>query len=703
MHTAVLTGLLSHVGLAEVVEPSRGSRSRGRKPQREYLGARGTRFAINPGSSLARVNPPLVMAAEIVETTRLWARTVGAITAEQVEEVGAHLVKRNYSEPHWSARAASVQAYETVTLYGVPVVSGRRVGYGRIDPVQAREIFIRSALVEGLWRTRHAFFAGNAAVRAEAEELQERTRRRDLVVDDQVLYDFYDARIPADIVSGTHFDAWWKRTRDREPDRLTLTLDDLLLTDRTPEAEAFPDEIEVGDHRFPLRYRFEPGDPRDGVSVFVPLAQLTQLDPRPFSWLVPGLRAELVTELIRALPKGTRRHFVPAPEYGRRVLEALPDRPGPDTESLPAAVARLLRALTGETVSPADFDLAALPSHLQLTFVVTANGSTDAEVLAEGPELGALQRQLAAEVTETLSTAASEYTRTGATDWVFGTIPETVEVRRSSRGAQRVAVGHPALTDEQVSVGLTVVDTAERQHRVHAAGLRRLVVLQTPDPTRWTVAHLSNTDKLALAASPYASVPALLADVRLAVVGELIRRIAPGAVRTEDRFRRLCDEVRVDAADLMRSLTALTAEIIRLHGSVTARLGEVARREPAVADDLTEQLGNLVFRGFVSATPYERLTEFPRYLRAAELRIDAVLANPARDRPGFEVIARCEDAYAALCDRQPPGPLPTAVADIGWQLEELRVSLFAQSLRTPTPVSEKRVMSAIAAVQPSPY
>ena len=701
VHTAVLTGLLSHIGLADVAEPAakRGVKpARSRRPSREYLGARGSRFAINPGSSIARVNPPLVMAAEIVETTRLWARTVAPVTAEQIEAVAGHLLKRSYSEPHWSSRAASVQAYETVTLFGVPIVSGRRVGYGRIDPVQAREIFIRSALVEGSWRTRHTFFAANAAVRAEAEELQERTRRRDLVVDDQVIHDFYDARLPPEIVSGAHFDAWWKRARASDPELLTLSLDDLVVAERLTDAEAFPDELVVGAgpgaHRLPLRYRFEPGDARDGVSVIVPLALVTQLDPAPFSWLVPGLRTELVTELIRSLPKAQRRNFVPAGEYAIRALDWLADRGWNETESLPAALGRALLALTGERVDPADFALPSLPAHLRPTFVITASGGPDESAVAVGEDLPALQEQLTGEVNATLSVAAREHTRTGSTDWDFGTIAETVEVRRN----RTVAIGYPALADEQSSVGLTVVDTPERQRRLHAAGLRRLVLLQTPDPTRWTVSHLSNQDKLALAGGPYASVPVLLADVRLATGGELIRRRDAGPVRSEEHFRRLCDEVRVDAPDLMRSLTVLVAEILRLTGSVQAGIGEVARREPAAADDLTEQIGNLVFGGFVSATPYEQLTEFPRFLRAAATRVDTLLTNPARDRAPFEIVARCEDAYAALCERQPPGPLPTPVAEIGWQLEELRVSLFAQNLRTRIPISEKRVRSAIAAL-----
>ena len=695
VHRAVLSGLLSHVGLAEVAERATPGANRGRRGRapRDYLGARGVRFAINPGSSVAKVSPPLVMAAELVETSRLWARTVAGISAEQVEQVGGHLVKRNYSEPHWSARSEAVMAYETVTLFGVPIVSGRRVGYGKINPAEAREIFLRSALVEGLWRTRHPFFARNQATRAEAEELQERTRRRDLVVDDQVIFDFYDARIPAEVTSGGHFDAWWKKTRVEQPDLLTLTVDDLIVPDRAgPDLDAFPEVWRSGPHSFRLSYRFEPGASRDGVSVTVPLAVLTQLDPAPFSWQVPGLRTELATELIRSLPKAARRNFVPAPEFAVRALAWLGDQPGPpETESLPQALSRALRGLTGEIVDDGAWQPAAVPAHLQLTFLVVAEPGSP-EVTAEGRDLAALQQELAPAVSATVSTAGAEHTRTGATEWVFGTIADQVELRR---GGQMV-IGYPALVDEQVSVGLTVADTPDRQQRLHASGLRRLVLLGTPDPTRWVVGHLSNTEKLALGTSPYAAVPALLADARLAAAGELIRRAAPGRVADEPTFRRLCDDVRVDAADLMRTITSLAAEICELHGAASGLLGEVSRREPAAAEDLTEQLGNLVFRGFLAAAGYERLRDLPRYLRAARVRIEVLLSTPARDRTGFEVISRCEDAYAALCDQLPPGPLPESIAEIGWLLEELRVGLFAQALRTKMPVSEKRVMAAIA-------
>ncbi|WP_152362836.1 ATP-dependent RNA helicase HrpA [Microlunatus speluncae] len=690
IHTAVLSGLLSHVGLAEPdVKPSRGQPERGRarrqRGPREYLGARGTRFAINPGSSVAKVQPPLVMAAEIVETTRLWARTVAPITAELVEEVGEHLLKRSYAEPHWSARAGSVVAAETVSLYGIPIIAGRPVGYGKINPIEAREIFIRSALVEGDWRTRHRFFADNAATRGEAEELEERTRRRDIVVDDQVIFDFYDARIPAEVVSGAHFDRWWRDAQSETPELLTLTLTDLIMDDRGTDPDAFPDVWPVGDHEFAVRYRFEPGADRDGVTVEIPLALLNQADPAPFSWQVPGVRAELATELLRSLPKAVRRTLVPAREYADRALAWLDVHPDERTGSLTDALARAIRGLTGELIKPGDWRTGPVPGHVEVTFLIIDGDRT----VAEGKELAELRDRLVGQVTKTLRQAAADQLSPPATTWAFGDIPTRLQVGGSG------AVGYPALADAGDAVAVTVLDTPLRQRHSHRSGLRRLVLLNLPDQTRWVVGQLSNADKLALGAGPYAGVPDLLVDARLAAVGELIDRLNGADTRTPAAFQTLCDLVRVDTAELTRDVVAGAAESIRLWQQARAGLDRVRRVSPAAADDLTEQLQNLIFAGFLAATPYRHLVQLPRYLRAAGLRIEGVLANPGRDVAGLATILDCEDAYAALCAAAPPGPLPEEIAEIGWQLEELRVSLFAQRLGTAGTVSAKRIQRAI--------
>jgi ATP-dependent helicase HrpA len=698
IHTSALAGLLSHVGLLderEEARPARGAKpgAKRRRPTREYLGARGTRFVIGSGSAAAGKPPPLVVAAELVETSRLYARTVAGVTAAQVEQVAQHLVNRQYSEPHWSSRSAAVLAYEQVTLYGVPIVSRRRVGYARIDPVEARAIFLRAALVEGSWHTRHRFVARNAAVRAEVEELEERTRRRDLTVDDETIFAFYDTRVPADVTSGAAFDAWWKNARQETPDLLDLTLDDLTTGQPGVEvATAYPDHWDVAGHRLATSYRFSPGDPRDGVTVSIPLDVLNQVGPAPFGWQVPGLRLELATELVRSLPRAVRRLLAPASEHAEKALAWLRDHPGPAGETFPAALARAVRVLTGEVVPADAWDVEGVPDHLRVGFVVT---DAAGEVLAEGKDLAALKTRLAVQVSEALASTADTHTRTGITGWDFGRLEPEITVTRDGR----TVVGYPALVDEQTSVTLTLLDTPARQAAANAAGLRRLVLLGTPDPTRWVVGHLSNVDKLALGSSPYTGVPALLADARLASVGELVRRHGDAGVRDAEAFTRLCDAVRADNADLARNVVAVAADVLRGWRAVQTALPTIAGRSPEAAADLHEQIANLVFPGFLSATAYEHLVDLPRYLQAAQQRVATLQTQPTREATALTAVLRCEDAYAALVADVPPGPLPAAVAEVGWLLEELRVSLFAQGLRTKVPVSEKRVLNAIQAAR----
>lgn len=687
IHTAVLSGLLSHIGLAEIDDKKSQPRQRGqqrRRPgPREYLGARGAKFAINPGSAVAKSQPELVMAAELVETTRLWARTVAGIEAAWVEKVGEHLLRRTHSEPHWSARTGAVVATETVTLLGVPIVSGRLVNYSRIDPVAAREIFIRSALVEGDWRTRHHFFARNADVRAQAEELEERARRRDIVVDDQTIFDFYGSRIPADVVSVRHFDAWWRVKRRNDDAFLDLTLDDLTHDAAGPAAGDFPDQWELDGTSLPVSYVFDPGSGADGVSVDLQLARLNQVPAEPFTWQVPGLRHELATELIRSLPKQIRTRFVPAPDHARDALRWLAEHDVPETVPFTQALGQALRGLTSEIVPEDTWDLAKLDDHLRVTFVVRDAARGDREV-GRGKDLAELRRRFAPQLTEKLTRAAAKPGRTRATDWTFGTLPEQQKVGGG--------VGYPGLVDEGTAVSVVVHYNPATRDRAHRLGVRRLVQLNTPDPTKWVVGHLSNTDKLALGHSPYASVPELLADARLKAVGDLIPAGDP--VRTEAAFRTLCDEVRMELPDRMRMVVAQTAEILRHHQQVSLALADVDDAE--IADDIVEQRDNLVFKGFLAATGEPWFSQVAKYLHAIELRLSSRRGNVRRDDDALRTIWPLEREYAELVARLPAGPLPDEVAEVGWLLEELRVSLFAQSLGTVRPVSAKRVRTALA-------
>ena len=429
VHLSLLPGLLSQIGMK--VEPARQDASApsgpraGRRPRAEYLGARNARFAIFPGSGLARKAPDWIVAAELVETSRLWARDVARIEPEWIEPLAAHLVKRSYSEPHWERKRGSAVALEKVTLYGVPIVIDRKVSYGRIDPAAARELFIRHALAEGDWQTSHRFFAENRRLLAEAAEVEHRARRRGLVIGEDQLFAFYDARIPAEVTSAQHFDTWWKRARRSEPDLLTFTAGDLLTGDAAQvAADSYPDiwtSQSPGLSALPLSYAFEPGSDTDGVTVDIPLSRLNQVNPAEFSWQVPGLRAELVTEMIRSLPKSLRRELVPAPDVAREVTARL----GEPSGDLRDAVARELRSLRGVTVPRDAWALDKLPPHLQINVRVTESG----RVLAEGKDVAELQRELRPRLRAVLSRAAAGLTRSGLTSWDFGSLPEVFRER----------------------------------------------------------------------------------------------------------------------------------------------------------------------------------------------------------------------------------------------------------------------------------
>ncbi|MCC2593116.1 ATP-dependent RNA helicase HrpA [Tessaracoccus sp. OS52] len=680
--TSLLSGLLSHVGLAET-ERSKPVQGR-RKPLTEYQGARGARFAIQPGSSCARSTPPLVMAYELVETSRLWARTVAPIKPEWVEAVGAHVITRTMSEPHWQQRTGTVVASETVTLFGVPLISGRRVGYAAREPEQARQIFIRTALVEGEWETWQDVVVANRFAMAEAQRLTDRMRRPDLLIPDDALYDFYDARIPADVHSAATLDKWLRSLADDS--FLRLTPADCMVQPGAVSVSDFPDRWQVDGHSLPITYVFDPGAGHDGVTVEVPLELLPQLDGAPFSWQVPGLRAELATGLLRSLPKQVRTRFVPAPDWATKALGWLDEHPGPEGEDFTAALARALLALTGERVQATDWNRDALESHLRPTFIVS-DGTRE---VARGPDLDRLRVDLAPRVRSKLNRSAKRITATGQTSWTFGTIPVSVELGHG-------VVGHPALVDEGATVGVAVADSAERAHWQHALGLRRLLVCTNPSPVRSVVAHMSNSDKLALGSSEYPSVQDLLADAWLKASGQLMHRLGdPDRIRDAEAYARLADLVRQDCAPQTQEVVRVAARALATAAEARRQLERFQATDP-VRLDVTEQLANLTFNKFISSTPdpwYERL---PAYVQAVVVRLENALKNPARDQRARHEVEEMEALYAQLCDAQPPGPLPPPVEEVGFLIEELRISLFAQGVRTAVPVSAKRIRQAIAA------
>ena len=680
IHKALLAGLLSHVGARD-------------QAKREYAGARGARFGISPGSALFRKQPDLVMAAELVETSRLWARVNAAIEPEWAEEVGAHVVARTVSEPRWSRRAGAAVATERVTLYGVPLVTDRTIQFARIDAEAAREIFIRSAFVEGDWQPQHDFWTRNVATLARVADLEERARRRDIVVDDEVLFAFYDARIPPDVPTERHFDRWWRGERRRRPDLLTLTEHDLTsAAGEQVSAADYPRTWRQGDLDLDITYQFSPGAAADGVTVHVPVAVLNRVTSEGFDWQVPGLRDDLAIALLKSLPKATRRHFVPTPDHAMAALaEADPGR-GALTDEL----ARVLHERTGIRIPSQEWDLSRVPDHLRITFSVDGPGG---RVVARGKDLDALRETAGGAVRAGMARAGASFERTGLTTWSVGTVPETFEGHSGGLTVE----GYPAVVDEGTSVALRVLPDRGAAEAAHRRGVRRLLLLNTTAPWKRVLARLSNAQKLALADNPHGSVPALLQDCLDAAVDDIVAEHVPGEVRTEEAYAAALAAVRAHAATRVLVVVEAVEPVLALAAQVRRTLealerGAASARTAATRADVRAQLDSLVRPGFVAATGVARLRDVRRYLLAMQHRAERAATNP-REPVLQEQVDAVESAYADLLESLPPSRRAAAeVTDIGWMVEELRVSLFAQSLGTSGPISEKRVRAAIAAV-----
>jgi ATP-dependent helicase HrpA len=675
IHAALTAGLLSHIGLRE-------------GDTRDYTGARNTKFVLAPGSVLTKKPPRWIVVADLVETSRLFGRIAARIEPEAVERVAAHLVQRTYSEPHWDARRGAVMAYERVTLYGLPLVPRRRVGYAQIDPVVSRELFIRHALVEGDWQTRHHFFRDNARLRGELEEIEERARRRDLLVGDDEIFALYDARIPADIVSARHFDAWWKKQRHKTPDLLTFTRDDLLRADDTGE---HPDTWRTGDLELPLSYRYEPGAADDGVTVHVPVGVLARLGGESFAWQVPALREELVTALIKSLPKDLRRNFVPAPDTARAILPAL----NPGNGSLLDAVQRELRRRSGILVPIDAFDLDKVPPHLRVTFAVEA---ADGAEVARGKDIDALRDQLAVPVAQAVAEAvdAVDYglQRQGLRAWPedLDELPRTVE---NVSGGHTVR-GYPAYVDTGKSVDIRVFANPAEQTAAMGPGLRRLLRLSVPSPAKVIERGLSTRSRLALNANPDGNLAALLDDCADAAADVLLRQV----VWTRADFAALVERAAKELGPTTQAAVSRVEKVLAAAHEVGLALPD--KPPPSQADavaDIRSQLDRLLPNGFVTATGVARLADLTRYVTAIARRLERLPHAIGADRERMARVHAVEDAYDDLVRALSPARAAAAdVTDIAWQIEELRVSLWAQQLGTPRPVSERRIYKAIDAV-----
>ena len=751
IHKSLLTGLLSHVGVKEEREKDSKGRTRG---PREYLGARGTKFAIFPGSGLFKKGPDWVLSAELVETSRLWARTNAAVEPQWIEEVGKHLISVQYSEPHWSLSSGAAVAYAKGTLFGLTIYADRPVQYARVDAAAAREIFIQSALVEGQWHTQHKFYLRNQRALAEVEELEARLRRRDLRVDDSVLFAFYDARIPAHVTDVRAFDKWWKQARLEDDNFLDFNPEKLINEEAADYDDSqFPRQwvqrTDSGELTLDLRYEYAPtagvggarteAAKRDGVAVQVPILFLNQLSPEPFRWQIPGLRHELVTALIKSLPKAIRRNFVPAPDVARAACAALEEDYSPATDELLPSLALVLRRLRGVVVEPEAFNWDAVPEHLKMGFQVR---NARNKILGEGKDLRALQQQLHKEIRSALadslgasdeamammvalaqggSSNASGPARpgsakgaknpakgtqseagasggvrevTGLTAFPADMFPDGAIPRKVQRIIATQAVnGYPALVDEGSSVGLRIFPTEAEQLHAQRRGIIRLLQLQVPSPVRYVSEHLSHKEKIVFTQNPHGSIDELIRDCTVAALDHLVPHTP---IFTHAEYSELYEHVRAELIETVFDVTKLVAEIL----SEATALKKAIKKATSLTtmhavSDVKAQMENLVYPGFVAKTGYDQLVHIPRYLKAAQVRLTKLGPNLHRDNQLMLTVQDLEDSYDNAVKSLPAGTIvPDALRRVNWMIEELRVSFFAQELGTAYTVSEKRIAKA---------
>jgi len=674
VHLALLTGLLSHIGQKDA-------------DKQEYSGARNARFAIFPGSGLFKKPPKWVMVAELVETSKLWGRIAARIEPEWIEPLAQHLVKHHYSEPHWSKSQGAVMASEKVTLFGLPIVAARQVNYSNLDPLLCHELFIRHALVEGDWQTRHAFFSANLKLRAEVEELEHKSRRRDILVDDETLFSFYDRRIPSDVVSGRHFDRWWKQTARQQPELLNFEKE-MLIKQGANQISAldYPNFWHQGNLKLRLTYQFEPGTDADGVTVHIPLAILNQVDDAGFEWQIPGIRRELVIALIKSLPKPVRRNFVPAPNYA----EAFLGRATPLEMPLLDSLERELRRMTGVTVSRDDWQWDQVADHLKMTFRVVGDKH---QTLREGKDLAALKLQLKEKVQETLSAVADDgLEQSDLHIWSFGKLPEFYEQKRGGYSVK----AYPALVDEKDSVAIRLFDSEQEQRQAMWRGTRRLLLLNVPSPIKYLHEKLPNKAKLGLYFNPYGKVLDLIDDCISCGIDKLIAENG-GPVWQEQDFARLQERIRADLNETVVNVAKQVEQILTTVFNINKRLkGRVDMSLALALSDIKTQLNGLIYRGFVTQNGWKRLPDTLRYLQAIERRLEKLAIDPHRDRAQMLRVEQVQQAWQQWLNKLPPKRRDDdEVREVRWMIEELRVSLFAQQLGTPYPISDKRILQTI--------
>ncbi|MFZ0789128.1 MAG: ATP-dependent RNA helicase HrpA, partial [Chromatiaceae bacterium] len=679
IHQALLAGLLSNIGFRD---------------ERDYQGARNSRFVIHPSSALFKETPKWIVAAERIETTRNYGRIVARVQPGWIESAGAHLLQRSYSEPHWQSDSGRVAAYERVTLFGVTLVPRRRVNYGPINPAESREIFIRFGLTEGDFDTRAPFWRHNRELIEYVRHLEAKSRRRDILVDEEAIFAFYAQRIPEGIYSKAQFEQWLRGAARKDAKVLHMRMSDLMRHDAASvTAEAFPDSLRIGATALPLEYHFDPGHASDGITLVVPLPLINQVSAERLEWLVPGLLEERIIALMRGLPKTIRKSLVPIPDVAARIAAYL----APSDRPLIQALGEAIRDLAGVQVPEEAWDLATVPEHLRMKVrLVDDSGRT----IAQGPDPARLKREHAGEGRQSFARIpASDLEREGIRHWDFGDLPERVDLTRAGIRLR----GFPALVDAGDSVSIRVLDSADGAALAMRAGLRRLLMLNLGADLRHLRKNLPGLDRLRLqyANAPRPDAPSLrgqgpspdLADELVALILDLTFSQGLPPVRDQGAFQQRLSERRGRLSATAQEVCALVERILAAYQSLRSRLAAITQVNwMASATDIRTQIDRLVFRGFLQEIPFEHLKEYPRYLNAANQRAERLLHAADRDQQRMTELAGIEARWLerrAAADAE--GRLDPRLEEIRWMLEELRVSLFAQQLGTAYPISVKRV------------
>ncbi|MFT0867391.1 ATP-dependent RNA helicase HrpA [Pseudomonas sp. CAM1A] len=671
MHKAILSGLLSQIGQ--------------KTEEGDYQGARQRRFWIHPSSGIGRKRPQWVMAAELVETTKLYARMVAKIEPDWIEPLASHLIKKNHFEPHWEKKRGQVVAYEQITLYGLILVGRRPVHFGPIDPVTSRELFIRDGLVGGEIQSRAKCLAANKRLLEQLDELEAKARRRDILADEETLYDFYEARLPAEIHQTATFDAWYRMTSQKDANLLIMREEDVLAREASEVTAAqYPDHLQVGELRLSLSYHFEPNHPRDGVTVRVPAPLLPNLPGERLEWLVPGLLEAKCIALVRNLPKALRKNFVPVPDFVKAALSRMVFGQG----ALPQALGHELLRMTGARVSDEAWAeaTALVEGHLRMNIeVVDAQG----KFLGEGRDLAELTARFAAASQAALALPRNEKTEQPVQAKVFEQVAQTAQQKIAGLSM----TVYPALVEDNGTVREGRFSTQAEAEFQHRRALQRLLLQQLAEPAKFLRGKLPGLTELGLLYRELGRVEALVEDILLASLDSCVLEGEDPLPRDGAALASLAERKRGNWSEHAERLARLTLEVLKLwHGLQKRFKGKIDLSQAVALNDIKQQLANLVYPGFVRETPGTWFKELPRYLKAVELRLEKLGSQVQKDRVWSGELANCWAQYQARADKHAQeGKRDEQLTLYRWLLEEYRVSLFAQQLGTKVPVSDKRL------------